>query len=171
MQKGFIHLYSGNGKGKTTAAIGLAIRAVGAGKQILFAQFVKGLPYSEHEALKRFPEIELKIFGRECFIDKDPEPDDYKAARDGFEFLKNHIKQNNFDLIILDEINIALYYKLLEINEVVSTIEVWKQRSELILTGRYPPKELELISDLHTEMLEHKHYYQQGIQARKGIEY
>ncbi len=105
---GYIHLYTGNGKGKTTAALGLALRAVGAGKSVFIAQFVKGMHYAELDAIKRFPEIELKQYGLDCFIENQPTEKDILAARKGFAEVKTMILDNEFDMIILDEVCIAL---------------------------------------------------------------
>jgi len=168
---GYIHLYTGNGKGKTTAAMGLSLRAVGAGKRIFIAQFIKGMHYSELNALKRFPEIELKQYGLNCFIVNKPTQQDIDAARKGLKEVSEIIANNKYELVILDEICIALYYHLFEINEVLPLINSKPKEMEIILTGRYASPELYEIADLITEMKEIKHYYRNGIEARKGIEY
>ena len=152
MNKSYIHLYTGNGKGKTTAAIGLAIRAVGAGKRIYIAQFVKGMPYAELEALKRFPEIDIQQFGRDCFIKKAPVQADIDAARKGLNKAKELLSENKYDLIILDEICIALHYNLFKTEEVLTMLKNRKSSAEIILTGRYAPAALSELADLHTEM-------------------
>lgn len=169
--KGYIHLYTGNGKGKTTAAIGLAIRAVGAGKRVYIGQFVKGMHYAELDALKRFPEIEIKQFGLDCFIKNEPTQKDIDAARKGLEAVNLIIEENLFDLVILDEICIALYYKLFNVDEVLSILKTKPETTEIVLTGRYATQELIDSADLITEMKEIKHYYNNGVDARKGIEY
>jgi cob(I)alamin adenosyltransferase len=169
--KGFIHLYTGNGKGKTTAAIGLAIRAVGAGKKVFIAQFVKGMHYAELDALKRFPEIEIHQYGLKCFIEDKPTKEDIDAARKGLNEVSEVLSSKNFDIIILDEMCIALYYKLFSLEDVTGILMTRNLSTELVLTGRYAPKELIDIADLVTEMKEIKHYYTKGIKARKGIEY
>lgn len=168
---GYIHLYTGNGKGKTTAALGLALRAVGAGKKVFIAQFVKGMHYAELDALKRLPEIELKQYGLDCFIVNQPTPDDIDAARKGLDEVAKIIAQNKFEIVILDEICIALFYHLFEIDQVLTILNTKPVETEIILTGRYAPAELYEIADLVTEMTEIKHYYTKGIKARKGIEY
>jgi len=168
---GYIQLYTGNGKGKTTAAIGLAIRAVGAGKKVFIGQFVKGMHYSELDSLKRFPEIVVRQYGLDCFIKQTPTQRDSDVARNGLNEVKSIINDGYFDLVILDEINIALYYKLLEIEEVLSILTTKPQGMEVVLTGRYAPDKLIEIADLVTEMKEIKHYYNNGIEARKGIEF
>jgi len=168
---GYIHLYTGNGKGKTTAALGLALRAVGAGKKVFIAQFVKGMHYAELDALKRLPEIELKQYGLDCFIVNQPTPDDIDAARKGLDEVAKIIAQNKFEIVILDEICIALFYHLFGIDQVLTILNTKPVETEIILTGRYAPAELYEIADLVTEMTEIKHYYTKGIKARKGIEY
>lgn len=169
--KGYIQLYTGNGKGKTTAALGLAVRAAGAGKTIFIAQFVKGMHYAELDSLKNFASIELKQYGLDCFIVNQPAQEDVDAARKGLEEVSGLIAQNKFDIIILDEICIALYYKLFEIEEVLAILHAKPAEMEIVMTGRYAPQELIQIADLVTEMTEIKHYYQQGTEARKGIEF
>lgn len=168
---GFIQLYTGKGKGKTTAALGLALRAAGAGKKVFIAQFVKGMHYSELISLKRLPEIELKQYGLDCFIVNEPTKKDKDAARKGLIEVSEMMAQNKYDVMILDEICIALYYHLFEIDEFVTLIKSKPNEMEIVMTGRYAPPELYEIADLVTEMNEIKHYYNKGIEARKGIEY
>lgn len=169
--KGYIHLYTGNGKGKTTAALGLALRAVGAGKKVFIAQFVKGMHYAELDALKRFPEIELKQYGLDCFIENQPTEEDIQAARQGLTEVKSIIKNYQYDMVILDEVCIALYYHLFETEELTGILLKKPEAMEIILTGRYAPPELFEIADLVTQMKEIKHYYSKGVLARKGIEF
>lgn len=168
---GYIHLYTGNGKGKTTAALGLALRAAGAGKSIFIAQFVKGMHYSELDALKRFPEIELKQYGLDCFIVNEPTPKDIDAARKGLSEVTAIIAENKYDMVILDELCIALYYQLFDIRDMLALLRSKPDEMEIIMTGRYAPPELYDAADLVTEMTEIKHYYKKGIKARKGIEF
>lgn len=169
--KGYIHLYTGNGKGKTTAALGLALRAAGAGKMVFVAQFVKGMHYAELDALTRFPEIELNQYGLDCFIENQPTEMDIQAARKGLEEVTIMILGNQYDVIILDEVCIALYYHLFETEELISILLQKPDSMEIVLTGRYAPPELFEIADLVTEMNEIKHYYTKGVLARKGIEF
>jgi cob(I)alamin adenosyltransferase len=169
--KGFIHLYTGNGKGKTTAALGLALRAAGAGKTVFIAQFVKGMHYSEIDALKSLPAIELKQFGLDCFIVNKPAQTDIDAARRGLEEVTVIIAGGKYDMVILDEVCIALYYHLFNIDDILSLLKSKPEQMEIVLTGRYAPPELYEIADLVTEMNEIKHYYNNGIEARKGIEF
>ncbi len=170
--KGYIQVYTGNGKGKTTAALGLALRAVGAGKKVLFAQFIKGKPYSEIEAIEKFvPEITIKQFGLGCFILEKPTEADIQAARKGLAEVAGILKSGDFHLVILDEVNIALYYQLFSIDEFLDVLKNKKPETEVVVTGRYAPAELIKMADLVTEMKEVKHYYTKGIEARKGIEF
>ena len=170
--KGFIHLYTGNGKGKTTAALGLALRAVGAGLKVFIGQFVKGMPYAELDALQRFaPDITVRQFGRGCFIVHQPEPEDIAAARAGLQEVAGIITRDEYDLVILDEVCIALYYKLFSEKELTGILLSKPDRTEIVLTGRYAPQSIIDLADLVTEMKEIKHYYQEGTEARKGIEY
>ena len=169
---GYIHVYTGDGKGKTTAALGLALRAAGAGKRIFIAQFVKGMHYSELESLKRFEQkITLRQYGRDCFIKHDPVDEDIVLARKGLEESAEAISSGEYDLIILDEASIAVHYNLFTTEELIEVINLRHEDTEIVITGRKAPAELISIADLVTEMKEVKHYYQRGVQARKGIEF
>jgi cob(I)alamin adenosyltransferase len=169
--KGTIQLFTGNGKGKTTAALGAAIRAAGAGKTVFIGQFVKGMHYSELESLKLIPQIQVQQFGLDCFIKNKPTQKDIDAAQKGFEEVSQIIRNNSYDMVILDEICIALHYKLIQTEVLYELLGEKPDNMEVILTGRYAPKELIKSADLVTEMKEIKHYYNKGIQARKGIEF
>lgn len=170
--KGYIHVYTGNGKGKTTAALGLALRAVGAGKKVYFAQFVKGKIYSEIAAINRYiPEITVKQYGRGCFIVDEPTSEDIQAAKEGLEEVGAVIRSGKYDVVVLDEATIALHYKLFSVEELIAVLREKPEETEIVITGRYAPGDLIEIADLVTEMKEIKHYYTKGIPARKGIEY
>ena len=169
--KGYIHLYTGNGKGKTTAAIGLAVRAAGAGKKTYIAQFVKGMHYCELDSLKRFPEIEIHQFGLDCFIVNEPTQKDIDAARHGLNTVSAIISNKQYDVIILDEICIALHYKLFSMDEFLDVLKLKPDETEIVMTGRYATQQLMDVADLVTEMKEVKHYYSCGVEARKGIEF
>ena len=166
-----VHIYTGNGKGKTTAAIGLAIRASGNNNNVYIAQFVKGMHYSELESLKLHKNIVLQQFGRDCFIEKAPVMEDIIAAQKGLDTVKSILLSDKYNMIILDEIFIALHYKLINFDDLKNLMETKNEKTELILTGRYAPKELYEIADLITEMKEIKHYFNKGVKARLGIEY
>lgn len=170
--KSYVHVYTGNGKGKTTAALGLALRACGAGKKVFFAQFVKGKPYSEIEAIKKFlPQITIKQYGLDCFIYNEPTANDIKIAQKGFFEIEKIIQSKKYDILVLDEANIALYYKLFSLEKFIELIKSRPDNLEIIITGRYAPQELIDIADLVSEINEIKHYYTKGVEARKGIEY
>ncbi len=171
MRTGYVQVYTGNGKGKTTAAFGLALRAAGAGLRVFIAQFIKGMPYSELKAFERFQDmITIQQFGTGCFIFEQPTPEDCEAARLGLTEITPIVSDGNHDVVILDEINIATHYELLPVQDVLKLIECRAPGVELVLTGRYADKQILERADLITEMIERKHYYQQGIQARTGIE-
>ncbi|MFY9312798.1 MAG: cob(I)yrinic acid a,c-diamide adenosyltransferase [Tepidanaerobacteraceae bacterium] len=170
MEKGYIQVYTGNGKGKTTAALGLSLRAVCAGKKVFFAQFVKGMRYSELDAEKYLPGLTIKQFGRQCFIYDEPTEEDIEAAVKGLEECERILASGEYDLVVLDEINIALYYKLFPLDRVLSMLDKRHEKTEVVLTGRYAPQELIDRADLVTEMKEIKHYYNKGVPAREGIE-
>ncbi len=172
MRKGCIQIYTGDGKGKTTAALGLSLRAIGAGYKIFFAQFIKGMPYSEIDALKKLSsDITIKQFGLECFIKNEPTRNDKMAAQKGLKSVAQVIDSGKYDIVIMDEVIIALYYKLITVEDLLKVIKSKPEHMEIIITGRKAPQELIDIADLVTEMVEIKHYYKKGIEARKGIEY
>jgi cob(I)alamin adenosyltransferase len=169
--KGYVHVYTGNGKGKTTAAIGLAIRAAGAGMRVFIAQFVKGMHYSELDSLDRYADrITLKQYGRECFIEKEPEEEDIQAARKGLEEVKGILASGDYQMVILDEANIATRYNLFSPDELIDLIRAKPEAVELVITGRNADPKVVALADLVTEMKEIKHYYNRGVQARAGIE-
>jgi cob(I)alamin adenosyltransferase len=169
--KGYVHVYTGDGKGKTTAAIGLAIRAAGAGMRVYIAQFVKGMHYSELDSLDRYTDrITLKQYGRDCFIEKEPEKEDIAAARKGLEEVKRILASGDYQMVILDEANIATWYNLFSPEELIELVRSKPESVELVITGRNADPKVVALADLVTEMKEIKHYYNRGIQARPGIE-
>ncbi|MGE5627052.1 MAG: cob(I)yrinic acid a,c-diamide adenosyltransferase [Solirubrobacterales bacterium] len=170
MDKGYIHIYTGNGKGKTTAALGISLRAVCAGKKVYFAQFIKGMKYSELKAPDFIPGFTIKQYGKDCFIYNKPTEEDVKLAKEALKECAEILAKGAYDMVVLDEINIALYYKLFTVNEVIEALENRKVDVEVIITGRNAPAELIEKADLVTEMKEIKHYYNKGVQARLGIE-
>jgi cob(I)alamin adenosyltransferase len=172
MNQGLVQIYTGNGKGKTTAALGLALRAAGSGLRVFIGQFAKGMVYGELEALKRFTaQITLHQYGRKCFIHDDPTEEDIRLAREGWKEIQDVLERHEYDLLILDEIGIALHYHLVSLEEVRALIHGKPESVELVLTGRKIPEELYEQADLVTEMREIKHYYNAGVPARKGIEF
>ena len=170
MEKGYVHVYTGNGKGKTTAALGLSLRAVCAGKKVYFGQFIKGMKYSELESQKFLPNFEIHQFGRNCFIFNKPTEEDIRLAKEGLETCRKILSGGLYDIVVLDELNIAVYYNLFTIDEAIEVIKNRVPHVEVIVTGRYADEKLIEFADLVTEMKEIKHYYKKGVRARKGIE-
>ena len=169
--KGYIQVYTGNGKGKTTAAIGLALRFVGTGKKVFIAQFMKGQTYSELHALKAFHEqITIKQFGLHTFIKGTPKQQDIDLAKQGLQEVSDILHAGNFELVILDEANISIFFNLFTVQELLTSIQQRAPHVEVVITGRNAPQELIDIADLVTEMKEIKHYYNNGVMARRGIE-
>jgi len=170
MLKGYVQVYTGNGKGKTTAALGLALRAAGAGLRVYIAQFVKNMKYSEFESLTTLSDlIVIKQYGRGCYIHK-VDDEDIRCARQGFEDVKQVIHSGNYDLVILDEANIATHLNLILVDDLLDLIREKPEGVELVITGRYADPLVLEAADLVTEMKEIKHYYHEGIAARDGIE-
>jgi len=173
MEKGLIQVYTGDGKGKTSAALGLALRAIGHGLKVLIVQFMKGnINYGEIESAKKLsPELTIKQMGRDTFVSKNqPDPIDVELAKKGLSIVKEAILNKEYDIIILDEINVAVDYGLIPLSELLELIDSKPNTVELVLTGRNARPEVIEKADLVTEMVEIKHYYNKGIQARKGIE-
>ena len=172
LEKGYIHIYTGPGKGKTTVALGLGLRAAGAGLKVHMIQFMKGRRYSELDAVEKIPNFTISQHGRDEFVSKEnPEPIDVDLAQEGFTKAQETIKNGKYDMVILDEINVAIDYNLVPLDDLLKLIEEKPEKLELVLTGRYAHPELVKIADLVTEMLEIKHPYQTGVQARKGVDY
>lgn len=171
VKRGCVHAYTGNGKGKTTAALGLALRASGAGLKVCIQQFAKNKDYSEIKALRGIKNIKVYQCGRGAFIRGKPTCSDIECARKGFDAAKKNIASKKYDLIILDEINVAMKLGLIDISSVLEIIKDKPAGVELVLTGRGCPSEVKRVSDLVTEMREIKHPYRQGLVGRRGIEY
>ncbi len=165
-------IYTGNGKGKTTAALGLGLRAIGAGKKVLLIQFLKDGKSSELKAINKIKYFDFKIFGKKGFVSKDNLIEkDYDLAKQGFNFAQKAIQSKKYDLIILDEMNMADYFGLIKTEDLINLIKKTPSDTELILTGRNASKKLIQLADLVTEMKEIKHYYTKNIKSRKGIEF
>jgi cob(I)alamin adenosyltransferase len=168
---GYVHVYTGDGKGKTTAALGLALRAVGAGLRVYIGQFVKGMHYSELDGLAMLGDrVEVHRYGRGCFIRREPDAEDVQAARQGLQAAREALSCGEYDLVILDEINVAVYFGLISADDVLGLIEARPDHVELVLTGRRADPSVIDRADVVTEMREIKHYYARGVQARTGIE-
>ena len=173
LEKGLVQVYTGNGKGKTSAAFGLALRAIGRGLKVYVIQFIKGgFDYGELYIVDKLPNIKLKAFGRGRFVtEKPPGKKDVELAQEALALAEEVVKSGEYDIVILDEVNVALNLKLISLEEVLESIKNKPKHVELVLTGRYAPSEIIQIADLVTEMQEIKHPYKKGYQARKGIEY
>ncbi len=174
MKKGKIQIYTGDGKGKTTAALGVALRTIGAGKRAALIQFLKKPKYSEHKAIKKYKlPIDVEAFGigyYKILGDKHTEAQHKAAARKALLRAEELIKKDKHAVIILDEINVAIGFGLVNVNEVVSIISNQGQ-AEIILTGRRAHPKLKKLADLISEMKPIKHYFDKGLKARKGIEF
>lgn len=170
-ETGYVHVYTGDGKGKTTAALGLAVRAAGAGLKVFIGQFVKGRWYSELAALRRLGRrVTVRQYGRRCFIRGKPTSRDVAAARRGLADVSRVLAAGKHRLVILDEANIAVHYALFSAAELVETIRSRHASVEVVVTGRRAAPELLALADLVTDMREVKHYYRRGVKARTGIE-
>lgn len=170
LEKGYIQVYTGNGKGKTTAALGISLRSICAGNKVFFGQFMKGQDYSEKKAAHYLPGFTMEQFGGLCFINGTPTEKDICDARIGLEKMKEVLSSGEYDLVVFDEINTALFFKLLKVEDVLAVLALKPEKTEVILTGRYAPQEIIDRADLCTEMKEIKHYYNAGVDARVGIE-
>jgi len=171
LPKGYVQVYTGDGKGKTTAAIGLAIRAAGAGLKVFIAQFVKGMHYAEHTTIGKLSDnITVKQYGRDCFIINEPEQDDIDRALSGLKEVEKAVMSGEYDIVVLDEANIATYYNLFTVDDLLRLIDNKPEHVELVFTGRKAEPRLLERADLVTEMKEIKHYYNGGVAARDGIE-
>ena len=173
LEKGYIQIYTGNGKGKSTAAIGQAVRAAGFGLKTYIAQFMKEFPYSELKSLKHLREwITIEQFAGDAFVYKKEPPDknEIDKARRGLAAAKSKMLSGKYDIIILDEVCVSIYFGLFSDEETLTFVKQKPVNVELILTGRYCPDKLLEKADLVTEMNELKHYYQEGVASRKGIE-
>jgi cob(I)alamin adenosyltransferase len=173
LEKGLIQVYTGPGKGKTTAALGLALRAAGQDMKVCIIQFLKGWPhYGELTSVEKLPNITLRQFGRPDFVNKDnPDPEDVGQAHQALDHARQTLASGNYDVVILDEINVALDYNLIELGEVLALVEGKPEKVELVLTGRGAHPEIVRRADLVTEMLDIKHPFDEGVRGRRGIEY
>jgi len=169
--KGYIQIYTGDGKGKTTAALGLALRAAGAGMKIFFAQFMKGIQCSEHSALDCLSDhITIKQYGGSTFISDVPTEEDIRAAQKGLTEAMDAMLSGTYQVVVLDEANVAVQYKLISVDDLLGLMKMKPDNIELVITGREADPKIIEASDLVTEMKEIKHYYQKGVFARDGIE-
>lgn len=173
MKKGLLIVNTGNGKGKTTAALGMAVRAAGHGLKVCFIQFIKGnWKYGELEAVKKFSDtIELHVMGRGFTWQSEDLEKDKAAAREAWKFAQKALASGDYHLVVLDEFTYLLAYNILELQPVLDTLTNRPKGLHVVITGRKAPEELITIADLATEMREIKHPYKDGIKAQKGIEF
>lgn len=171
LSQGYVQLYTGDGKGKTTAALGLALRAAGRGFRTYVGQFMKGQRYGELDALRDFPAITIEQYGDvRCIHREEVTPEHLAQARAGLERAREAMLSGGYDIVVLDEVNVTIWFGLLETADVLALLDEKPAHVEVVLTGRRAPQELIDRADLVTEMREVKHYYQQGVMARLGIE-
>lgn len=175
--KGYIHIYTGNGKGKTTAAFGLAARAICAGKNVAVCQFVKSMKYSETGLLQllsnapaSFGKLRIEQCGHGCCLIRKPGKADIDCALSGLDKCTEWMRSGEWDVVVLDEITIAIHLGLISTEQVINAINSKAPSTEIVITGRYAPSELIGIADLVTDMQEVKHYYSAGVLSRKGID-
>jgi cob(I)alamin adenosyltransferase len=173
MELGLVQIYTGDGKGKTTAALGLAMRAAGKGLKVLMVQFLKGRDYGELETAKRFSDsFEIVQSGLDSFVKKgEPSPEDLRLAHLGLELAREAIMGGRYDIVILDEINVAIELGVLKVEEVLPLIDQKPGGVELVLTGRYAPDEFCRRADTITEMKNVRHCFDKGVPMREGIEF
>jgi len=172
-QKGLVQIFTGDGKGKTSAALGIVLRALGHGLRVYFVFFMKGdYPYGERNILSQLPNVTMASFGSDKFINPaDIKPEEIEQARQALAAAREAMLSGNYDLVVLDEVNLAAAWKLVELNKVIQLVKDKPQNVELILTGRQTDTELIKLADLVTEMVKIKHPYDEGVRARKGIDY
>jgi len=171
--KGLVIVITGSGKGKTTAAFGQALRAIGQGYKVFVMQFMKGRKYGEFIAAEKYlPHLTIRMSGLDSFVMRDnPAAIDIELAQKGLNEAKKAIKSGKYDMVILDEINVALDFKLIALTEVIELIKNKPANLDLILTGRYASKKIIKLADTVSEVLDVKHHYNSGIKDRAGIEY
>ncbi|MDR0424290.1 MAG: cob(I)yrinic acid a,c-diamide adenosyltransferase [Clostridiales Family XIII bacterium] len=170
MEKGYIQVYTGNGKGKTTAALGLTLRSLCAGNKVFFGQFMKGQDYSELKAAGIFEGLDMQQFGSPDFVHGKPSEEDIAKAKAGLARMEEAILSDEYDVVVFDEANTAMFFGMLEPEEVLAVIRKRSAGTEVVLTGRYAPEAIMDAADLVTEMREIKHYYNAGVPSRIGIE-
>lgn len=171
LKRGCVQVYTGDGKGKTTAAIGLAVRAAGAGLRVFIGQFIKGRACSEAEALQRLDDmIAFRQFGRGQFIYDKPTPEDIRMARSGLDEVERVLTEGTCSVVILDEANVAVSVGLFPVERLLDLVEAKPDSVELVFTGRNASPRLIARADLVTDMHEVKHYFAAGVPARQGID-
>jgi cob(I)alamin adenosyltransferase len=173
MNRGYVHIYSGNGKGKTTAAVGLAMRAAGQDQKVYIGQFMKGQFYGELKTIAQIDNIDVEQFGRpDCIRRSEVTQVHRDMAENGLQICQKKIISGNYDLVVLDEICVAIWFRLIREDKVIEMIVEKPVKTELVLTGRKASNRLIERADLVTRMNDIKHYYKtEGTTARPGIEY
>ncbi len=169
---GLVQVFTGDGKGKTSAALGTVVRASGHGLRVYIAFFMKGkFPYGEQKILAQFPNVTFATFGHQHFVNPNNVTEEEKTeARRALEASRQAMLSGNYDIVVLDEVNVAAGWKLIDLNEVIKLIKEKPEKVELILTGRYADPKLLELADLVTNMVKVKHPYDKGVLSRKGID-
>ncbi|MBS7626521.1 cob(I)yrinic acid a,c-diamide adenosyltransferase [Candidatus Bathyarchaeota archaeon] len=171
-RQGLIHVYTGDGKGKTTAALGLALRAAGHGMKVCMIMFLKGrYLYGERNSAKHIPGFQIEAYGQKHFIKSKPGREDIEEAEEAFERAISKVKAGECDILILDELTHAINLGMIRLDQVMELINGKPEGLELVITGRDCPPEIIEAADYVTEFVERKHPYRRGIKSRKGIEY
>ncbi len=174
LEKGYVQIYTGNCKGKTTAALGLAFRAMGSGLRTFIGQFMKGQHYGELDAAARVtPFITIEQYGRKdlVHVKAPPLPEDVRMAQDGLTCARRAMFSGDYDIVVFDEILTAHWFHLISVEDILELVRTKPDNVEIVFTGRYAPQEIIDVADLVTEMTEVRHYYVQGVCARRGIEF
>jgi len=171
MIKGYIHINTGDGKGKTTAALGLSVRTLISGGKVFFGQFIKKGDTAELSVPDYFENFTIEQFGEGLLLGRTPDEKDIRSAGEGLLKVANILRSGEYDLVVMDEVNVAISKGLINTEDVISALDNKAENVEVIMTGRYAPEELIERADLVTEMRKVKHYYDKGVKGRKGIEY
>jgi len=171
IRKGYIQIYSGSGKGKTTAALGLSLRTLLSGGTVFFAQFFKGIKTAEQDLTYWCDRFTIEQYGTGEFISGLPGPEEIRLAKQGIFHCKEVLKSGFFDLVVMDEVLLCIFYQIITPEEMISILRSRRSNVEVVLTGIKAPSELLKISDLATDMKKVKHYFDCGVSARRGIEY
>jgi len=172
MEKRFLHVYTGSGKGKTTAALGLCMRAAGRGWNVLVVQFMKGMDYGELHAFEAVPRVAIEQYGRSGFVDRcNPDPEDPQRAARALNRAAEALASGQYDLVVLDEVNVAVNFGLIDCDAVIRALQARSPRTEAVCTGRFAPDALVAIADLVTDMREVRHPFARNVPAREGVEF
>lgn len=173
LPQGLVEVFTGDGKGKTSAALGTVLRALGHGLKVFVVFFMKGkFPYGEQKILAQLPNVDVAVFGHETFVDPNNVKEEEKVeARKALEAARQAMLSGKFDVVVLDEVNVAAAWKLIDVDEVIRLVAEKPEKVELILTGRYADPKIIELADLVTNMVKVKHPYDKGVRSRKGFEY